>query len=224
MNKILLWGGKSKARIAAGMLADKGQNVDFIFDPFLERPDFETAAAFGKDASALKKFIEEATHFIVCIGGEHGLARTKISKFLEDKFALKPLELVSSHALIEKDCLHGAGFQAMPGSVVHKFCRMGDYVIVNTNATVDHECVLGDGVHIMGGAALAGCITVGSFSSIGTNSTILPNLTIGDNVIIGAGAVVTKNVPSNKVVVGVPGRILRDTHPHVDLSLLEQCL
>lgn len=51
-------------------------------------------------------------------------------------------------------------------------------------------------------------IAVGNDVYFGVKSTILPGVTIGDRCIIGAGAVVTKDVPSNSVVGGVPARIL----------------
>ncbi len=46
-------------------------------------------------------------------------------------------------------------------------------------------------------------------ASIGSSSTILCGVTIGENAIVGAGAVVTKNVPSNTIVTGVPAKIIR---------------
>ncbi|MBQ9031059.1 MAG: hypothetical protein IJ106_06355 [Parasporobacterium sp.] len=42
------------------------------------------------------------------------------------------------------------------------------------------------------------------------NLTILPGITIGNNVIVAAGAVVTKDVPDNCVVGGVPARKIKD--------------
>lgn len=45
-------------------------------------------------------------------------------------------------------------------------------------------------------------------AKIGNNATLLPGIIIGENSIVGAGTVVTKNVPSNKTVVGNPGRTL----------------
>jgi acetyltransferase-like isoleucine patch superfamily enzyme len=45
--------------------------------------------------------------------------------------------------------------------------------------------------------------------SIGSNATILCGITIGENALIGAGSVVTKDVPSNTVVVGNPARIIK---------------
>lgn len=46
-------------------------------------------------------------------------------------------------------------------------------------------------------------------ANIGANATILCGITIGENSIIGAGSVVTKDIPSNVIVVGNPARILK---------------
>ena len=44
---------------------------------------------------------------------------------------------------------------------------------------------------------------------IGAGATILPGVTVGENAVVAAGAVVTKNVPDNTVVGGVPARIIK---------------
>ena len=46
-------------------------------------------------------------------------------------------------------------------------------------------------------------------ASIGTSTTILCGVTIGENAIVGAGSVVTKDVPPNTIVAGVPARVRR---------------
>ena len=46
-------------------------------------------------------------------------------------------------------------------------------------------------------------------ASIGSSSTILAGVTVGENAIVGAGAVVTKDVPPNTIVAGVPARVIR---------------
>lgn len=51
-----------------------------------------------------------------------------------------------------------------------------------------------------------GCIEVMDNVFIGSGTIILPNVKIGPNVIIAAGSVVTKDVPANTVVAGVPAR------------------
>ena len=44
---------------------------------------------------------------------------------------------------------------------------------------------------------------------IGAASTILPGVTVGENSVVAAGSVVTKDVPPNTIVGGVPARVIR---------------
>ena len=52
-------------------------------------------------------------------------------------------------------------------------------------------------------------IFVGDNCYVGTGATILGPIRIGNNVTIAAGAVVTKDVPDNVVVAGVPAKIVK---------------
>lgn len=52
-------------------------------------------------------------------------------------------------------------------------------------------------------------VMIGDDVWIGGNCTILPGVTIGNNVVIAAGAVVTKDVPDNCVVAGVPAKVVK---------------
>lgn len=60
----------------------------------------------------------------------------------------------------------------------------------------------------VGDYILTGSIIVGDNTYIGTRTTILPGIKIGSNCIIGAGSVVTRDIPDNSVVVGVPARVV----------------
>ena len=53
-----------------------------------------------------------------------------------------------------------------------------------------------------------GKVKIGNNVHVGLDTIIMPNVTIGDNVIIGCGAVVTKDIPSNSVAVGVPAKVI----------------
>lgn len=84
--------------------------------------------------------------------------------------------------------------------------RIGDHVMIGPNtliSTVNHPMTpMGRRKHLGIGSA----VTIGNDVWIGGNATILPGVTIGNNVIVAAGAVVTKDIPDNTLVGGVPAR------------------
>ena len=59
-------------------------------------------------------------------------------------------------------------------------------------------------------------ITIGNDVYIGNNVILLPGVSIGNNVVIGAGAVVTKNIPSNSVAVGVPAKVIKSADEYLE--------
>ena len=63
---------------------------------------------------------------------------------------------------------------------------------------------------------LFGRIRVGNNVHIGINAVIMPGVSIGDNCIIGCGAIVTKDVPSNSIAVGVPARVIETVDEYFD--------
>ncbi len=91
---------------------------------------------------------------------------------------------------------------------------IGDGSNVQDNCTLHtdagHSIHIGRGVSIGHGAIVHGC-TVGDNSVVGMGSILLNGCVVGRNCIIGAGALITgkMNIPDNSVVVGNPGRILR---------------
>lgn len=63
---------------------------------------------------------------------------------------------------------------------------------------------------------IVGCIEIMDNVFVGTNVTILNNVRIGPNAIVAAGAVVTKDVPPNSVVGGVPAKYICSLDEYMD--------
>ena len=94
----------------------------------------------------------------------------------------------------------GENTNVQDNAVLH--CDPGGAVTLGKNVTVGH-CAL---VH--------GC-TVGDGSLIGMHATLLNHCVVGKNCIIGAGALVPegKIIPDDSLVVGVPGKIIKQVSP-----------
>ena len=54
----------------------------------------------------------------------------------------------------------------------------------------------------------SGRVNIGNNVSFGVNCTVLKGVTIGSNCFIGAGSIVTKDIPSNSIAVGVPCKVV----------------
>lgn len=87
-----------------------------------------------------------------------------------------------------------------------------DGTIVHTRTGVDLD--IGDDVGI-GHRAVVHCRSVGAWTLIGIGAIVLDDCEIGSGCLIAAGAVLAPRtfVPDGKLVMGVPGKIIRDTTP-----------
>lgn len=106
-------------------------------------------------------------------------------------------------------------FARFEGADIFNHCFIGSQVkigkgtLVNTGAQLHHEVQVGEFCEISPRAVILGAAIIGNQTRIGANATILPKIKIGNHVTIGAGSVITKDVPDNVTVVGVPGRIIK---------------
>lgn len=69
-----------------------------------------------------------------------------------------------------------------------------------------------------------GCIEIGDNVFIGAGTSINYNVRIGSNVIIGACSLITKDIPDNCVVAGVPARVISSFEEYLDKRIIKKNL
>jgi acetyltransferase-like isoleucine patch superfamily enzyme len=120
----------------------------------------------------------------------------------------------------------GAFVEIQKGATIGRNCKISSHTFVCEGVHIDDNVFVGHGVMFTNdplpratnaaGApqSEADWRVVETFvrrgASIGSNATILCGVTIGENALVGAGAVVTRDVPANTVVAGVPARVIRE--------------
>jgi acetyltransferase-like isoleucine patch superfamily enzyme len=114
----------------------------------------------------------------------------------------------------------GAFVEIQKNAVIGARCKISSHSFVCEGVTLEDEVFIGHGVVFTNDLYPRATTSEGELqtesdwsvmptlvrrrASIGSNATILAGLTIGENAVVGAGAVVTKDVPDNAVVAGVP--------------------
>lgn len=108
----------------------------------------------------------------------------------------------------------GEGAVICAGTILTTNIRLGRHVQINIDCTVGHDALLGDYTTLAPGVHISGWVHLGKRVYIGTGAVIINGtaekpIQIGDDAVIGAGACVTKSVPPETTVVGVPAKPLQ---------------
>lgn len=190
-------------------ILQQNKNIDitgFIDDdPTLYGKSVNGVPVIG-DFYTILNSIENIDRGIVAIGDNH--IRAEYFKKLHD-IGLQTITAIHPDAIVARTATIGNGTVVAANVVINPSAKIGDNCIINTGATVDHDNFIADHVHISPGANLAGNVSVGNYSHIGIGASIINGIVIGQNATIGAGAVVTRDVPDDAVVAGVPAKIIK---------------
>ena len=89
---------------------------------------------------------------------------------------------------------HGQALVVHKGVIIGNFCTLRQSTTIGNKQLPDKR--------------YSGCPVLGDHVDVGAQVCIIGDITIGDNVIIGAGSIVTKDIPSDSVVVGNPARVI----------------
>ncbi|RVT75871.1 acetyltransferase [Flavobacterium sufflavum] len=146
-----------------------------------------------------------------------GIGNPVLRRTLLDKFeaiggvflsTISPLARIGNFGNTIED-----GCNIMTGTVITSDIVIRKGTLINLNCTVGHDSLIGNFVEMSPGVHVSGNCIIGDYSVLGTNVTVLPKVKIGKNVIVGAGSVVTKDVPDNSLIVGVPAVIKKELIP-----------
>lgn len=200
---VYLYGASGHAKVVTDVvLSNKANVISGVFDDNTSINKFNNLPFFG---SFEPSKIDKLSKLIICIGDN--LIRKNISdKLININFltALHATSVVSKNSSIKQ------GTVVMANAVVNSGATIGQHCILNTASIIEHDCIIEDFVHVSPNATLTGGVKIGEGTHIGAGAIIIPNITIGKWCKIGAGTVVLKNIPDNSVVVGNPGKIIKN--------------
>jgi len=127
---------------------------------------------------------------------------------LEDDVDMGPFAHLRKGAHL-KSHVHMGNFGEVKDSTLHEGVKMGHFSYIG-NATIGANTNIGAGTITCNyDGERKNHTEIGEDVFIGSDTMLVAPLTLGDGARTGAGAVVTKNVPEDTLVVGIPARAIR---------------
>lgn len=135
-----------------------------------------------------------------------------IFQFFLEHFAIDAQQYrsaIHNSAVICNGVQYEGAVNISPATVVAQYAKLGKFVTLNRNVSIGHHTELGEYTSVNPGCNIGGYCKIGKNVVIGMGATVFNQIEIGDNVIIGGGSVVTKSVPANSLVYGVPAKVVK---------------
>ena len=210
---MIIIGAKGQAKEVIQIFSQLNQcNNLYFFDNFSEDlPDlFLSTYKVLRTFEDVKEIFLQDNRFVLGLGGP--LNRYKLSMIFQELGGSWE-SIISPFAQIgDYDVKLGLGLNIMTYALIYNNVSIGEGCLINSACSIHHDVTVGKYSELSPGSRLLGHCIVGDYCLIGANAIIMPGVRIGSNVIIGVGAVVTKNISDNKVVVGVPARIIKENN------------
>lgn len=92
-------------------------------------------------------------------------------------------------------------------------------VVLRKRAVIGEGCRIQQNVTIGGTSGKENVPVLGDRVQVGAGAMVLGPIHVGDDAVIGANAVVTKDIPANAVVAGVPAKIIRFREPNDGMTI-----
>ena len=184
--------------------------IGFTDANYTDVATYKSYPVLGKDSMLSQLIINnKANYAFITVGstGDNSLRKKLFDKIIE--FGYKSFNIIDKSSSIADNVEFGKGNLVSPGVIINPEVEIGNNNIINTGSIIEHGCIISNHTHIAPGAVLAGNVKIGGLTHIGLGAKVIEGINIGENCLIGAGAVIINDIPSNSVVVGNPGRIIR---------------